>query len=463
MASAPRGYDDVSLWLATCGDDLSPRPGLPGDLDVDVAIVGAGFTGLWTAYYLSAARPDLTIAVLERQIAGFGASGRNGGWASALFPSSTAHLAREHGREAAQAQHQAMRASIDEVIRVAEHEGIDADIAKGGTVTLARTQVQLRRAREAVEHAHAWGEPEHVLLDESGARERVNASGTLGGMFTPDCAAVHPAKLVRALARVVSARGVKIYEQTPALAIEPHTVTTAHGVVTAQHVVRATEGYTPQLAGHRRTIAPVYSLIVATAPLPRAVWDEIGLAHRETFADFRHLIIYGQRTADDRLVFGGRGAPYHFGSRIRPEYDRHERVHRSLQATLVDLFPVLADAPITHRWGGNLGIARDWHASVGLDRATGLAWAGGYVGDGVTTTNLAGRTLRDLILGHDSELTALPWAHHRSRSWEVEPLRWLEANAGLTAMSLADAEERITGRPSLVARAMAPLMGGHSG
>ena len=462
MASAPRGYGDISLWLATCGDDLSPRPALSGDLTADVAIVGAGFTGLWTAYYLSAARPDLTIAVLEREIAGFGASGRNGGWASALFPSSASQLAHEHGAEAAKAQHQAMQHAIDEVIRVAGAEGIDADIAKGGTVTLARTAVQLQRARDAVETAHAWGQHEHVFLDEEAARARVNATRTLGAMYTPDCAAIHPAKLVRALARVVSGQGVAIYEQTPVLAIEPHRVTTSRGTVTADVVVRATEGYTPQLARQRRAIAPVYSLIVSTAPLPRTMWDEIGLHHRETFADFRHLIIYGQRTADDRLVFGGRGAPYHFGSRIRSEYDRHERVHRSLQATLVDLFPVLADAPITHRWGGNLGIARDWHASVGLDTGTGLAWAGGYVGDGVTTTNLAGRTLRDLILGHDTDLTALPWVGHRSRAWEIEPLRWLEANAGLTAMSMADAEERATRRPSVIARAMSPLMGGHS-
>ena len=223
-------------------------------------------------------------------------------------------------------------------------------------------------------------------------------------------------------------------------------------------VVRATEGWTSTLPGHARTSVPVYSLVIATEPLSAAVWDEIGLRRRETFSDHRHLIVYGQRTADDRLVFGGRGAPYHFGSRIRPEFDRDDRVFAALHATLLDLFPVLRGTRFTHAWGGPLGIARDWHASVGLDRGTGLAWAGGYVGDGVTTTNLAGRTLRDLVLGRDTELIRLPWVGHRSPAWEPEPLRWLGINAGLRAMTLADTEESLTRRPSLLARAVTPLL-----
>jgi glycine/D-amino acid oxidase-like deaminating enzyme len=201
--------------------------------------------------------------------------------------------------------------------------------------------------------------------------------------------------------------------------------------------------------------------MVATEPLPPQVWDSIGLTGRPTFSDGRHVIVYGQRTADGRLAFGGRGAPYHFGSRTRPAYDREPRVFAMLRRTLRDLLPQLgADVRFTHAWGGPLGITRDWSASVGLDRATGLAWAGGYVGDGVGTSNLAGRTLADLVLGRDSELVTLPWVGHRSPRWEPEPLRWLGINAGLRAMRLADWEESRTGRPSRVARAMAPLMHG---
>jgi glycine/D-amino acid oxidase-like deaminating enzyme len=366
-------------------------------------------------------------------------------------------------RERATALHRAMRATVDEVLDVAATEGIDARAHKGGTVAVARTAAQLRRARAEVAAARAWGrgEDDLRLLDAAEARGRLSATGVLGGTYTPDCAAIHPARLVRGLARAVERLGGQVFEQTRVREIRPGHAVTEHGTVAAPVVVRATEGYTVSLAAMRRDVVPVYSLVVATEPLPDETWERIGLRERETFTDHRNLVIYGQRTADGRLVFGGRGAPYHFGSAIRPGYDRDTRVFSMLHRTLLELFPVLETARFTHAWGGALGVPRDWVASVGLDRRTGLAWAGGYVGDGVATTNLAGRTLRDLVLGRDTELTRLPWVGHRSRRWEPEPLRWLGVNAGLRAMTFADVEERLTRRPSLVARVMAPLVGGH--
>jgi glycine/D-amino acid oxidase-like deaminating enzyme len=438
---------------------------LGGDTQVDVAVVGAGFTGLWTAYYLLREDPSLRVAVLEAETAGFGASGRNGGWCSALFPAGLAKLAALPGssREQALALHQSMRATVDEVLAVADAENIDVQAHKGGTITLARSPAQLRRAREEVVAARAWGRSadDVRLLDAEQALGRLGATRVLGATFTPDCAVLHPSRLVRGLARAVEGRGAHIYENTLVREIRPRQAVTGHGVVSADVVVRATEGYTVSLHGMRRDVAPVYSLVVATEPLAEAVWEQIGLRQRESFTDHRNLIVYGQRTADGRLVFGGRGAPYHFGSRIRPGYDRETRVFAMLRRTLVDMFPVLAAARFTHAWGGALGIPRDWVASVGLDRATGIGWAGGYVGDGVATTNLAGRTLRDLVLERDTDLTRLPWVGHRSRRWEPEPLRWLGVNTGLRAMTFADSEERLTRRPSLVARAVAPLVGGH--
>lgn len=440
-------YRDVSFWFASLPGTLTPRGALPGSRSVDVAIVGGGYTGLWTAYYLLGADPSLRVAIVEQEVAGFGASGRNGGWCSALLPTPAAALAREHGAPAARAQYAAMRDTVAEVLRVAKHEGIDADIAQGGTVVLARSGPQLERARHDVDEAAEFG-LEVELLAAGAARQRLAATSVLGATFTPHCAAIHPAKLVRGLADVVEARGAAIYEQTRATDIGPGAVITPNGTLHASVVVRATEAYTARLPGLRRAIVPVYSLVVATAPLPERTWQRIGLAERETFSDFRHLIIYGQRTADDRMVFGGRGAPYHFGSRITASYDRAPRVFAALRRAMAELFPELRDVPITHRWGGPLGVARDWHASVGLDRATGMAWAGGYVGDGVATTNLAGRTLAALILGADSPLTALPWVGHRPRRWEPEPLRWLGANAALRAMTWTDASEERTGRAS---------------
>jgi glycine/D-amino acid oxidase-like deaminating enzyme len=457
-------YSGISLWLETCGDDLTPRPALPGDLDVDVAIVGAGFTGLWTAYYLTERDPSLRVAVLEREVAGFGASGRNGGWASGLFPVSRAKLASLPGSSHAKARAMttAMRECVDEVGRVAAAERIDCDFHKGGTVVLARTRAQLTRARAEVRAAYEWGDTEAdiSLLDAEQTAAQIRATGALAATYTPHCARIHPAKLVRGLARVVEARGVEIYEKTRVREISPSRVATTRGLVRAEYVVRATEGFTPELGGLKRAVIPVYSLVVATEPLPAGTWEQIGLAGRPTFSDHRHLIIYGQRTADDRLVFGGRGAPYHFSSSIEPEYDRNVTVFRALRDTLVGLFPALAGHEFSHSWGGPLGIARDWMASVGLDRRTGIGWAGGYVGDGVSTTNLAGRTLADLITGSDSPLVSLPWVNHRSRRWEPEPLRWVGVNAGLRTMTAADTEERLTGRPSVLAKAIAPLVGG---
>ena len=451
-------YRRLSLWFDQLEEPLTPRPPLAGDTEADVAIVGAGFTGLWTAYYLQQLDPSLRIVLVEAEIAGFGASGRNGGWCSALFPVPIDRLAAEAGRDAAIAQYAAMRDSVREIVRVAADEDIDAGIAVGGTVVVARSAAQLERARAEAHEATEFG-LDIRLLDAEAARARLDATGTVGATYTPDCAALHPARLVRGLARAVEARGATIAERTRATSIEPHAVHTDRGTIRAATVVRATEGYTAALDGHRRQLAPVYSLVIATEPLPESVWKTIGLAERETFSDHRHLIVYGQRTADDRLVFGGRGAPYHLGSRIRPEYDRVPRVFDALEATVHELFPAVRGHAVTHRWGGPLGIARDWHASVGLDPATGLAWAGGYVGDGVSTANLAGRTLADLVTGRSSALTALPWVGHRSRRWEPEPLRWVGANLGLAAMTWADRAELRSGKPSKIASTVNGMIG----
>lgn len=438
------------LWWDTLDTPVKERPALDGDIYVDVAIVGAGYTGLWTAHYLREADPHLRIAVIESSVAGFGASGRNGGWCSALFATSYGKIAAESGADAARRMQAEMIATVDEVYNSASRLGIDFHYAKGGTVTLARSAAQLERAKEELEAARMTGATEEDLrlLGPDEARRELNATEVLGALVTPHCASIHPALLARGLAESVEQRSVTIYESTRASEIAPHRVITDRGTVRAEVVVRATEGFTARMRHTRRSVTPVYSLMVATEPIAPSLWEEIGLARRQTFADLRHLIIYGQRTADDRIAFGGRGAPYHFGSSVDPAFDHDSAVHEAIRTTLVELFPMLASTKFTHAWGGPLGITRDWHPSVGLDRKTGLAWAGGYAGDGVATTNLSGRTLRDLILGQDSDLVRLPWVGHRSRKWEPEPLRWLGVNAGLRLGALADNAEAKTGRPS---------------
>ncbi|MDQ3983375.1 MAG: FAD-binding oxidoreductase, partial [Actinomycetota bacterium] len=386
---------------------------------------------------------------------------RNGGWCSALFATAGDKLARKRGRDAAIAMQQGMFATVDEVERATNELGIDCHFHKGGTLTLATAFAHVPRIKDEIAAERRWGfsEDDYRWLEQGDAAARLNASGVLGAGFTPHCASIHPARLVRGLARSVEGAGVTIYEQTAARSLKRGSVETDGGTLRADVVVRATEGYTTELPGRRRALAPVYSLMVATEPLGPELWDEIGWAGRETFTDGRHLLIYGQRTKDDRIAFGGRGAPYHFGSRVKDSYDRVPAVFDELRKVLRSLFPALASCEFTHEWGGPVALPRDWTTSVGFDRDEGLAWAGGYVGDGVSTTNLAGRTLTDLILGRTTELTRLPWVNHRSREWEPEPLRWIGANVLLKVMASADRAEARSGRPARRAELAYKLLG----
>jgi glycine/D-amino acid oxidase-like deaminating enzyme len=456
-----KDYRQYSMWLHGCPGKLAPRPALPGPLDVDVAIVGAGLTGLWTAYYLMKADPGLRVAVLEREVAGFGASGRNGGWCSSFFATPKAAVAGQHGRPAAQALQRAMYDTVDEVGRVVRAEAIDAGFHKGGMLDVATTPAQLERVRAEVEYERDWGagEDDVAFFGADEVRRRIAVQDCLGAFFTPHCAGVDPARLTRGLADVAERLGAAVHERTPVTAITPHYVHTRQGLVHAEVVVRATEAFTPELPGHEREVVPIYSLMIATEPLGQAFWEEVGWAGREALTDGRHLIIYALRTEDDRVAIGGRGAPYHFGSALSDRFDRDPRVFGMLRASLAGLFPALRDARITHHWGGPLAVPRDWWSSVGLDRATGLAWAGGYIGDGVATANLAGRTLSDLIRGVDSDLVRLPWVGHRSRRWEPEPVRWLGVNLTLQSLRWADAEEARTGRQSRLLKLSELLIG----
>jgi len=454
-------YRSLSLWLANQPGSLEPRPPLTGDTQVDVAIVGGGYTGLWTAYYLLRLDPSLRIVVIEKEIVGFGASGRNGGWCVGELAAGPDRHQRVASNDAACRFLAELFDTVDEVGRVADREDIDCHYAKGGTIYVARNAAQLARQHEEVagfQSDFQLSDKDLRLLDADEARNHINATDVIGGMFFAHSAALHPARLVRGLGDAVEGLGGTIAEQTTATAIQPGRVVTDRGTVQADVVVRALEGYTSSIDGHRRTLSPLYSLMVATEPLDDDLWDEIGLSERQTFADDRHLVVYGQRTADDRIAFGGRGLPYGFGSRINPALEQRSRIHDQIVETLVELLPMLEGVAITHRWGGVLGVPRDWFPSVGFDQSSGLAWAGGYVGEGVAASNLAGRTLADLITGTDSPRIDLPWVGHVSRNWEPEPLRWLSINGALGVMGMADRSEERTGRESRLADWMWKLM-----
>jgi glycine/D-amino acid oxidase-like deaminating enzyme len=443
------------LWWDTASSAADAGPRAPATVTVDdlgtgvdVAVVGGGLTGLWTAYYLARARPGSDVAVLEAEHTGFGASGRNGGWVSALWPVAADTLAHRYGRAATLAHLAALRDTVDEVGRVDAEEGLGSGFVKGGTLAVARSTAQDERARTAAARGAGWGDGTQYLT-AAAARERLDVPDARGATFNPHCARVQPRDLVDGLAAAVRRRGVRVVEGVRVARAGDGVVVLAGGRrLTARSVVLATEAWTPRLPGHRHDVIPVYSLMVATEPLAEERWRRLGLAGHEVFTDHGHVVVYGQRTADDRIAFGGRGAPYHLGSAVEPRFDTEEAVFAALRRTLTSMLPALDGVRFTHAWGGPLGIARDWHPSVTWDPATRTGRAGGYVGDGVAATNLAGRTLADLVLGRDSALTALPWVGHRSPRWEPEPLRWLGVNAGLQLARLADAEERRTGHPS---------------
>ncbi|CAN5123359.1 FAD-dependent oxidoreductase [soil metagenome] len=431
----------VSFWWRSIGRG-SPRPALPGSTQADVCIIGAGYTGLWTAYYLKKAAPRLRVVVLEQRFAGFGASGRNGGWLTNEITGGRGTYLKSHGRDAVGRLQTAMNDSVAEVIAVTGAENIDCNITKGGEFTVATNAAQQTRLLDAVAEAQTWPMTDVELLSAADAKARINVYGATGAMWHPHCARLHPAKLAAGLARAVESLGVEIYEDTRVTEIRPHAATTAAGTVTADTIVRATEGFTAQIDGLRRTWLPMNSSLIVTEPLPAQMWAEIGWNGYETLGDQAHAYMYAQRTADDRIAIGGRGAPYRYGSRTDVDGATDPKTVGLLRDILTRFFPATAHAAVEHVWSGVLGVPRDWSATVGLDPATGLGWAGGYVGTGVTSTNLAGRTLRDLILKSSSELTELPWVNHKVRKWEPEPLRYIAVQALYAAYYAADRAEQ---------------------
>ncbi len=440
----------VSFWFEQLGGMPEPRPALEGRVEADVCIVGGGYTGLWTAYELRRADPSLEVVVLEREVAGFGASGRNGGWVFGAVSGSRAGWIERGGHAGALALERAIQATVDEVGRVVGEEAIDCDFVKGGNLVVAQSELELDRlrAQHADDREFGLGEEDSMLLDADGLARRVRIRGGVGGLFSPHCARVQPAKLARGLAEAVERKGATIYEQTPVLGIEPGRAWSSEGEVQARWIVRATEAYTANLPGLRRVLAPVNSAMIATEPLPADAWQELGWDGCETMLDGRRLYTYLQRTADGRIALGGRGVPYLYGSRTAREEAPPPSTFEALRSRLTDLFGPAADTGVAGAWQGVLGVSRTWRPAVGIDAARGLAWAGGYAGEGVAASNLAARTLRDLLLGADTNLTQLPWVGPPERAWEPEPFRYAGIHTVHRLLGAADRVERRTGRPS---------------
>ncbi|WP_160108582.1 NAD(P)/FAD-dependent oxidoreductase [Pseudomonas izuensis] len=425
----------ISLWMDQLDEPLQARAALEQDLDIDVAIIGAGYTGLWTAYYLKRQAPELNIAIIEAQTAGFGASGRNGGWLMGNLLGEDRLLA-DLSPEQRRASYDLLHNIPDEVRIVLEREGIDCDLRQGGALyCAARYPEQETSLREYLDKLYRQGlnESDYRWLNPEQLAQQIRIAKPYGGIHAPHVATLHPAKLARGLARTVERMGVNIYENSPVTQWQSGSLRTAQASVRSRWVVPAVEGYAVTLPPLGRYQLPVQSLIVATEPLSAATWDEIGLSHGQAFGESSRQVTYGQRTADNRLIFGARGG-YQFAGRLRHDFDLTGSEIELRRYLFGELFPQLKNVRITHGWGGNLGMSRRFKPHMLCDRASGIALSGGYGGEGVGASNLGGRTLADLILERDTELVRQPWVIPQGgldalKAWEPEPCRWLGYNA----------------------------------
>jgi glycine/D-amino acid oxidase-like deaminating enzyme len=433
-------------WLDDCGDDLTRRPALARDETVDVAILGGGYSGLWTAYYLLRANPGLSVAVIEQQFCGYGASGRNGGWCSPRYPMLVDELEKHFGTEAARATIRAQHAVIDDIAAIIAEEAIEAHFNPGGMLSVARTPRQLAALQATYASYVRLGLAEDTrMISADESRALIDVAGVVGAMKTGAGASIHPLRLARGLARAVEARGGRIYESTTVTGVRPGRsalLETAGGVITARRaVVLAGEAYLAGLPAYHRQLLPMSSMIVATAPLDAATWDAIGWQGYESLSSGAYTKDYLTRTRDGRVLFGSRGAPYHFGSAMPEAALAQAALYGPIIANLRQWFPVLRDVPITHAWGGYLGVPRDGMPSVHYDPATGIANAFGYTGRGVATTALAGRALAGLIAGVPEYVPDLPMLRAPGPKWEMEPLRWIGVRYIQNAFARIDAAD----------------------
>ncbi len=436
-------YATRSFWLE---DAYAPGAALDGDRSVDVAIVGGGFTGFWTAYFLKRAEPGLRIALLEREVVGYGASGRNGGFAMTLLNRGLHDMVQAFGDSATRDAHRAAAASVDGIGAFTREHAVECHYEKNGLIAVASDPSQGPRIEAEYREAERLGLAGFRFLDRAAVQASAHSPTYECGVREETCAILDPARLVRGQGRVAAELGVEVCEATPVDDVRAEgrrvTIRTPYGVVRADQAVLATNAYSVHFPAIQRYVVPIYSYIVLTEPLTPALWDAIGWSGREGLEDRRTYLHYYRPTRDGRILFGGEDAPYFYGSSIGSQHDRNPEVFARLKDDLRRTFPPLAGIRFTHEWGGPVGLTVRFVPTFGTLEGGRIHYGFGYCGHGVGPTHLGGQILADLVLGRRSERTDLCFVRTTALPFPPEPLRYLGVTAARRALLRQDREHR---------------------
>jgi glycine/D-amino acid oxidase-like deaminating enzyme len=447
------GERNSIYWWET--EEVSPGQPLRGTERADVCIVGGGYTGLWTAYHLKQAEPSLDVAVVERSWAGSGASGHNDGYAMTLLDMSLHHLVERHGPERAGAAHEAVARSVIEIGEFCAEHDVDAEYERNGFAAIAVNDGHMWRLERDLEAAERIGaEQDFRLLEGEAARAVIGSPIVRGVLKEGRGALLNPHKLVRGLARAVEELGVRIHERSPATSVVAGRVETELGAVQAPRIVVATNAYQHTFPQFRSKVVPLWSYAMATEPLTNDQRGRVAWPGREGFEDKRNFITIGRPTADGRILWGGRLAPYFFGNDMDLRHLSNERVFAELREAWARYFPMWRDVTFTHAYGGCVAITSTFLPYVG-SLGDGVFYGYGYNGHGVAPSHTVARTLCDLLLDRESEYTDLLFVNQdKEPGLPPEPLRFLGTR--LTT-ALLDRQDRRMDRGGAAAE-MDPLL-----
>jgi glycine/D-amino acid oxidase-like deaminating enzyme len=433
-----KDYSDKSYWLATYGP-YTPNPPVQGNLKVDVAIIGGGFTGLSTAYNLRKDNPGMKVAVLEAEVIGFGASGRNGGFSMTLFGLEPAVTKSLFGHQRTVEAHRYMERAVDYVDALIKEHKIQSDYWFPGFLRAATTPGYVKRIQHDLQILTSMGITGIEWIDAGKIRAEVDSPLFLGGWWEPRSGLLNPAKQARELKRIAMETGAEIYEETPVTEIHrdgQFTLTCAcptgagkapGGTVTADKIVFATNAYSHLIPQLRTKQVPAFTHMVVTEPLTQKQLEAIGWKNRQGIEDARNLVHYFRLTIDNRIAMGGSDVSITYGRDM--ERDLNPRTFADLERDVVLLFPHLKGITFTHRWGGPVSVPVDMAPAIGHIGNQRAIYSLGCVGHGVSMTHLNGKTISDMILEKKTDLTDVWFVNRKMIPWPPEPLRLVASQA----------------------------------